>query len=625
MRLERGFNMRRTLAVLVALLMVLTVPACAAQEEPTQEATGNSIVLAAASDSGGFSDVPADAWYAGAVAYVSESGLMNGVGSGRFDPDGAFTRAQLSTVLYRIEGEPSVDAGNSFTDVAPGAWYAASAAWAKQNGVINGVGGGRFAPDTPVTQEMLVTMLWRMEKEPRSETASDASVYAATAVGWARARNIAPATKDYAFSPKENVSRAQVAVLLHNYLTREETPEMNEITLTVSGKRLTVEWAENASVDALRELLEKGPLTVELSQYGGFEQVGALGTSLPRNDVQTTTKPGDIMLYSGSQIVVFYGSNSWAYTRLGRITGMSGEELTALLGVGGVTAVLSLAGEKTETAAFDFRTRTVRLNSGYDMPILGLGTWTLSNEQAEDAVYHALKDGYRLIDTARYYGNEAGVGKGIQKAIREGIVNREDVFVTSKVMPSDYSRAAQGIDDSLRDLGLDYLDLMLIHQPGSNDKAVYQALEQGVRDGKLRSIGISNYYTKAAFDEVLSYAEITPAVVQNENHLYYQNTALRDYVRQYGTVVESWYPFGGRGHTQEHFGNETVQTVAAAHGKTAAQVILRWQLQAGFIAIPGSGNPEHIAENYDVFDFELSDAEMARIVALDRQQRYENW
>lgn len=625
MRLERGFNMRRTLAALVALLMVLTVPACAAQEEPTQEATGNSIVLAAASDSGGFSDVPADAWYAGAVAYVSESGLMNGVGSGRFDPDGAFTRAQLSTVLYRIEGEPSVDAGNSFTDVAPGAWYAASAAWAKQNGVINGVGGGRFAPDTPVTQEMLVTMLWRMEKEPRSETASDASVYAATAVGWARARNIAPATKDYAFSPKENASRAQVAVLLHNYLTREETPEMNEITLTVSGKRLTVEWAENASVDALRELLEKRPLTVELSQYGGFEQVGALGTSLPRNDVQTTTEPGDIVLYSGSQIVMFYGSNSWAYTRLGRITGMSGEELTALLGVGGVTATLSLAEGKTETTAVAFTTKTVRLNSGFDMPILGLGTWTLSNEQAENAVYHALKDGYRLIDTARYYGNEVGVGKGIQKAIREGIVKREDVFVTSKVMPSDYSRAAQGIDDSLRDLGLDYLDLMLIHQPGSNDKAVYQALEQGVRDGKLRSIGISNYYTKAAFDEVLSYAEITPAVVQNENHLYYQNTALRDYVKQYGTVVESWYPFGGRGHTQEHFGNETVQAIASAHGKTAAQTILRWQLQAGFIAIPGSGNPEHIAENYDVFDFKLSDAEMARIAALDRQQRYESW
>ena len=123
----------------------------------------------------------------------------------------------------------------------------------------------------------------------------------------------------------------------------EEEAEVRSISLTVAGQPLTVEWADNASVDALRELLEKGPVTVELSQYGGFEQVGALGTSLPRNDVQTTTEPGDIVLYSGNQIVMFYGSNSWAYTRLGRITGMSREDLTALLGVGGVTATLSLA------------------------------------------------------------------------------------------------------------------------------------------------------------------------------------------------------------------------------------------------------------------------------------------
>lgn len=624
MRLERAFKMKRMLTLLLTVLL-LTMPACAAQENPTQEATGGSILLAAVSEGENYTDVPADAWYAGAVAYVSESGLMNGVGDGRFDPDGAFTRAQLSTVLYRIAGEPSVDSGNGFTDVAPGAWYAKSAAWAKQSRVINGIGGGRFAPDTPVTQEMLVTMLWRMEKEPQSEAATDASGYAAEAVGWAHETGIAPETKDYTFSPRENATRAQVAELLQNYLNREERPEMDGISLTVDGRQLTVEWADNASVDALRELLKDGPLTIELSQYGGFEQVGSLGTSLPRSDVQTTTEPGDIVLYSGSSIVIFYGSNSWAYTRLGKIIGKNREELKDLFGGDNVVAVLSLSEGKAETGVFDFSTKTVHLNSGYDMPILGLGTWTLSNDQAEDAVYHALKDGYRLIDTARYYGNEAGVGRGIRKAIREGIVKREDVFVTSKVMPSDYNRAAQGIDDSLRDLGLDYLDLMLIHQPGSDDKAVYQALEQGVRDGKIHSIGISNYYTTSDFDEVLSYAEITPAVVQNENHLYYQNTALRDYVKRYGTVVESWYPFGGRGHTQEHFGNETIGAIAGNHGKTAAQVILRWQLQAGFIAIPGSGDPDHIAENYGIFNFELSADEMARIAALDRQQRYESW
>ena len=283
------------------------------------------------------------------------------------------------------------------------------------------------------------------------------------------------------------------------------------------------------------------------------------------------------------------------------------------------------ANSETSASEFDFDSKTVKLNSGYEMPILGLGTWTLSNEEAENSVYHALKDGYRLIDTARYYQCETGVGKGIKKAVEEGIVKREDVFVTSKIMPSDYERAAQGINDSLRDLGLDYIDLMLIHQPGNNDEAVYKAMEQAVRDGKVRSIGISNYYTPEAFDEVMSYAQIPPAVIQNENHIYYQNTALQEYVRKYGVVVESWYPFGGRGHTSENFNNETVTAIAKSHGKTSAQVILRWHLQAGYIAIPGSSNPDHIAENYRIFDFELTGDEMQQIAAENKNQRYENW
>ena len=166
------------------------------------------------------------------------------------------------------------------------------------------------------------------------------------------------------------------------------------------------------------------------------------------------------------------------------------------------TTAQPTANDEKTTAEFDFHSKTVKLNSGCEMPILGLGTWTLSNEEAENSVYHALKDGYRLIDTARYYQCETGVGKGIKKAVDEGIVKREDVFVTSKIMPGDYERAAQGINDSLHDLGLEYIDLMLIHQPGSNDEAVYKAMEQAVRDGKVRSIGISNYYTPEAFTDV---------------------------------------------------------------------------------------------------------------------------
>ena len=268
---------------------------------------------------------------------------------------------------------------------------------------------------------------------------------------------------------------------------------------------------------------------------------------------------------------------------------------------------------------------TIKLNSGYSMPVLGLGTWTLRDETCEAAVYTAIKCGYRLIDTARYYGNEEAVGRGIKKAINEGIIKREDLFVTSKIMPGDYTRPDKAIDDSLAALGLSYIDLMLIHQPGSNDEGVYKALERGVHSGKLHSIGISNYYTPEAFERINKIAEIIPAVVQNENHPYYQNTMLQDYLRRYGTVVESWYPFGGRGNTDKVLKNDTIAAIADHHGKTPAQIVLRWQIQAGYIVIPGSSNPAHIAENANVFDFELTADEMQSMKKLDKQARFENW
>ena len=274
---------------------------------------------------------------------------------------------------------------------------------------------------------------------------------------------------------------------------------------------------------------------------------------------------------------------------------------------------------------FNFETKTVKLNSGYEMPILGLGTWTQDDEETANSVYYALEDGYRLIDTAQYYGNEKGVGDGLKRAINDGIVTREEVFITTKIMPSSYNNAYNSIDESLRKLNIDYIDLLLIHQPGSNDEAVYKAMEQGVKDGKVKSIGISNYYTKEDVEEVLSYATITPSVIQNENHIYYQNTELQKYVSQYGIIIESWYPFGGRGHTSENFNNEIIKEIAEKYGKTSAQIILRWQLQAGYIAIPGSSNPDHIAENYDIFNFELSEEDMKNIANVNKNQRYENW
>lgn len=274
---------------------------------------------------------------------------------------------------------------------------------------------------------------------------------------------------------------------------------------------------------------------------------------------------------------------------------------------------------------FNFETRTVTLNSGYEMPILGLGTWTQSNEETANSVYYALENGYRLIDTAQYYGNEEGVGKGLRRAIDNGIVTREEVFITTKIMPSSYNNAYNSIDESLERLGVDYIDLLLIHQPGTNDEAVYKAMEQGVRDGKVRSIGISNYYTKEEVEEVLSYATITPAVIQNQNHIYYQNTELQEYVSKYGIIIESWYPFGGRGHTSYNFNNETIKSIATKYNKTSAQIILRWQLQALYIVIPGSSNLDHILENYSIFDFELDDEDMKNIANINNSQRYEIW
>ncbi|MBQ3647766.1 MAG: aldo/keto reductase [Spirochaetia bacterium] len=268
--------------------------------------------------------------------------------------------------------------------------------------------------------------------------------------------------------------------------------------------------------------------------------------------------------------------------------------------------------------------QTVKLNSGYEMPVVGLGTWTLYGTTAENAVYAALKSGYRLIDTAKYYGNESDVGRGIKKAVADGICSREDIFITTKLVPWSNSPDSD-IDDSLKKLGVSYIDLVLLHQHGSNDDAVYSAMCRAVKAGKVRSIGISNFYTEQSVSHFIKNFDIPPAVVQNENHIFYQNNTLREWASGQGIHIESWYPFGGRGHVKEHLQNPTVLAIAKAHGKSAAQVIVRWHVQAGYITVPGSSNPDHIAENIDIWDFELSENEMQQLKKLDKGARYENW
>ena len=494
--------MKRTISILLMLLMLLmlVMPACGENESD-------------------YADVPADAWYAEAVTALREKGVMDGVGGNRFDPEGVFTRAQLATVLYRLAGKPAVQGEDGFSDTLPGAWYADAVLWASQNGIVNGYGSGLFGTDDPTTQEQLAVMLWRSAgsyvlgseyADPDGvENAADA--WAFDAVRWARVDGLL--TDAVPFEPTRPAARAQVADMVYRYLqllerfsdvdavsgatpqadqgckvlvayfsctgtteriagyiagslaaatyrilpaepytdadlnygdnesrttreqndpdarpaisgsvegmdaydviflgypiwwgqapkilytfvesydlsgktivpfctsgssgigssaenlsrsapdavwlegrrfggsTAEETVtdwvsgldlkgKEGKMKLMIGETEVPVTWEDNPSVAALRQLL---PLTIRMSMYGGFEQVGPIGQSIERNDAQTTTSCGDIVLYAGNQIVIFYGSNSWAYTRLGHID-LSQQEITALLSDGSVSVTLS--------------------------------------------------------------------------------------------------------------------------------------------------------------------------------------------------------------------------------------------------------------------------------------------
>ncbi len=274
--------------------------------------------------------------------------------------------------------------------------------------------------------------------------------------------------------------------------------------------------------------------------------------------------------------------------------------------------------KKAKASVFNFKKKTVRLNSGYDMPLNGLGTYSLEGDVCVTSVSEALKRGVRLIDTAYMYDNEREVGK----AIRESGIPRSEIFVTTKLYPSQYGNPQKAIDAALKRLDVGYIDLLLLHHPGKNDVKAYKAMEKAVRQGKVRSIGLSNWYVEE-LEEFLPQVSVTPAVVQNEIHPYYQENDVIPYIQKLGIVVEGWYPFGGRGYTEELLSDQTITKIAKAHGRSAAQVILRWNLQKGVVVIPGSSNPDHIQENTEIYDFKLSPKEMRRINALDRGEKHD--
>mgnify|MGYP004730039177 FL=1 len=254
------------------------------------------------------------------------------------------------------------------------------------------------------------------------------------------------------------------------------------------------------------------------------------------------------------------------------------------------------------------------LNNNIKMPMAGIGTFLLSPDEAEASCVSALASGYRLIDTANAYVNEKAVGRAMKKS---GL-RREEIFLETKLWPSFYEQP-NAVEKTLERLGTDYIDLLLIHQPAGNYVAGYKQMEAAYKAGKVRDIGLSNFNLEQ-IKEILYVCEIKPAVLQTELHPYNQEPRLKAFLHENGIIPQAWYPLGhgDKALLQEPIFGELGQK----YGKSAAQIILRWHIQDGNIVIPGSKNPEHIQSNFDLFDFALTDAEMAQIRALNKNKRY---
>ena len=256
----------------------------------------------------------------------------------------------------------------------------------------------------------------------------------------------------------------------------------------------------------------------------------------------------------------------------------------------------------------------MELNNGLKCPVIGIGTYMLTPAQAENSVREALKMGYSLVDTANAYVNERAVGRGMKASG----VKREQIILSTKLWPSEYENE-NAVDETLERLGVDYVDLLYIHQPAGNWLAGYRQLEKAYKDGKAKAIGISNFEGKY-IEELQTKWEIAPQFIQVEAHPYFTQTELRKALNQYGIKLMSWYPLG---HGDKSLLKEPVFVkLGQKYGKTPAQIILRWHTQMGFAVIPGSRNVEHIRDNLDILDFVLTDGEMAEIAKLDKGVRY---
>ena len=669
----------RVLPVILCLLFLLEITACgAAKNEGLSETLADtSASPLAAGQAGHFSDVPEGAWYAEAVEYCRQRGIMNGISDTAFAPEETLTRAMLATVLYRVEGSPAVSAPSGFSDVKAGTWYSDPISWAAKNGVVEGYGGGVFGVDDSTTREQAVTILWRCAGEPEGAAATDisdaasVSAWAQTAVRWANANGILEGmTNNRRFDPKTNIKRGEVASMLYHYLnnTTSSQPEpvaggktlVAYFSATNTTRPLAEYTADILNAD-IYEIVPEIPYTdADLAYYtnGRADREQNDSTDRPAISGSVANMADYDVIFLGypiwhgqppriistflesydfaeKTIVPFCTSHSSEYSDSGIKSLAPGANwITGRRFAGGTNRstmeewingleLLKPAVPDANQAAFNFETKSVTLNSGYEMPINGMGTYSLHGETCVNSVKSALSSGVRLIDTASAYGNEAEVGQAIREAIDEGIIKREDVFVITKIYPgSEMENPEQSIQACLDRLDIGYVDMMLLHHPDRNDVKAYQAMEKFVEDGKIRSLGLSNWYVKE-LGEFLPQVSIAPALVQNEIHPYYQENDVIPYIQSLGIVVQGWYPLGGRGHTSELLGNEVIASIAKAHGVSSAQVILRWNLQKGVVVIPGSSDPDHIKENTELYGFELTDSEMDQINALDRGEKHD--
>lgn len=255
-----------------------------------------------------------------------------------------------------------------------------------------------------------------------------------------------------------------------------------------------------------------------------------------------------------------------------------------------------------------------KLNNGVMMPSVGIGTFLLQPADAENSVREALKMGYRLIDTANAYMNERAVSRGM----RSSGVKREDIFLSTKLWPSEYENP-RALEETLERLGTDYIDLLFIHQPTKNWREGYKQLVKAYKEGKIRAIGISNF--EREIEDVLKEFDVKPQVIQVECHPFFPQDELRKITDKENIVIMSWYPLGGKGMTGELLNNPIVTSLADKYHKSAAKIVLKWHVQMGFCVIPGSKNVDHIKDNIDIFDFELSEEDMLEMAKLNNGNR----